>query len=125
VLAQPSELGARVSLTVRCHSLVMNHHLERDRASLAFALSSSAPWIGVLGPRSRYLKLLDGLREAGTPIDEAELGRVRSPVGVDIGAESAEEVAIAIMAALVAERRGFRGGMLDGVAGSIHDPLRR
>ena len=44
---------------------MMNHHLERDRRALRFALSSDAPYIGVLGPRSRYLKLLDALERDG------------------------------------------------------------
>ena len=105
-------------------AIVMNHHLERDRATLAFALASEAGSVGVLGPRSRYDKLLDGLRDAGVSIDAAHLARVRNPIGLDIGAESADEVALAIAAALIAERRGFRGGMLDGVSGRIHDPAR-
>jgi xanthine dehydrogenase accessory factor len=124
VIAQPADFGARVELGPRSYALVMNHHLERDRESLAFAMQSGAPWIGVLGPRSRYLRLLDDLRESGTSLDTGALTRVRNPVGLDIGAESADEVALSIVAALVAERRGFKGGLLDGVAGRIHDPGR-
>jgi xanthine dehydrogenase accessory factor len=125
VLAAPDEFASLVPpIEPRTSALVMNHHLERDQASLAFALASPASWIGVLGPRVRYLRLLDGLRAAGVAIDPAHLARVRNPVGLDIGAESADEVALAIAAALIAERRGFRGGLLDGVAGRIHDPDR-
>jgi xanthine dehydrogenase accessory factor len=126
VLATPEEFAARVpAMGARACALVMNHHLERDQASLAFALASEAGWIGVLGPRARYVKLLDGLKAAGVAIDPPQLSRVRNPVGLDIGAESADEVALAIAAALIAERRGFRGGLLDGVEGRIHDPSRR
>ena len=79
----------------------------------------------MLGPRVRYQKLLDGLARRGVVPTAAALARVRNPVGLDIGAESADEVALSIVAALVAERRGFRGGLLDGVAGRIHDPAAR
>jgi xanthine dehydrogenase accessory factor len=126
VLAAPDELAARAPLMDGHTSvLVMNHHLERDQATLAFALTSGARSIGVLGPRSRYQRLLDGIRASGVSIDESSLARIRNPVGLDIGAESADEVALAIAAGLIAERRGFAGGMLDGVEGRIHDPLRR
>jgi xanthine dehydrogenase accessory factor len=126
VLSAPEEFGALVPpMGARTAVLVMNHHLERDQASLAFALASEAGWIGVLGPRARYLKLLEGMRAAGVAVDQPQLARVRNPVGLDIGAESADEVALAIAAALIAERRGFKGGLLDGVEGRIHDPSRR
>jgi xanthine dehydrogenase accessory factor len=124
VLANPAEFEARVRLGPRAHALVMNHHLARDQASLACALRSEAPWIGVLGPRSRFEKLVDGLRADGVELTPGDWARTRSPVGLDIGAESPGEVALAIVAALIAERRGFRGGLLDGIAGRIHDPGR-
>ncbi len=124
VLAQPPQFGASVELGERSHVMVMNHHLDRDRAALAFALGSGAPWIGVLGPRARYQRLLDGLADEGYVPPPGALDRVRNPVGLDIGAESAEEVALSIVGALVAERRGFRGGQLDGVTGRIHEPHR-
>lgn len=126
LLAAPDELRLRqIELTSNASALVMNHHLERDTATLAFALESDAAWIGVLGPRARYEKLLAGIRESGVTVRESQLARVRNPVGLDIGAESADEVALAIAAGLLAERRGFRGGLLNGVAGRIHDPAER
>jgi xanthine/CO dehydrogenase XdhC/CoxF family maturation factor len=125
VLAHPPQFGASIELGERSHVMVMNHHLDRDRATLAFALESRVPWIGVLGPRARYQKLIDGLAAEGYVPPPDALSRVRNPVGLDIGAESAEEVALSIVGALVAERRGFRGGQLDGVTGRIHDPGRK
>jgi xanthine dehydrogenase accessory factor len=125
VLAAPDELTTRGPvMDTNTAALIMNHHLERDQATLAFALASDAGSIGVLGPRTRYEKLLDGIRASGVLVHESQLARVRNPVGLDIGAESADEVALAIAAALIAERRGFRGGPLDGVSGRIHDPQR-
>jgi xanthine/CO dehydrogenase XdhC/CoxF family maturation factor len=124
VLAHPSQFSGSVALGERSHVMVMNHHLERDRLTLAYVLESDAPWVGVLGPRARYQKLLDGLAADGIVLPADALARIRNPVGLDIGAESAEEVALSIVGALVAERRGFGGGSLDGVTGRIHDPRR-
>jgi xanthine/CO dehydrogenase XdhC/CoxF family maturation factor len=124
VLAHPTQFPSHVPLDARTDVVIMNHHLERDAATLAYVLSTPASWIGVLGPRSRYEKLLAMVAEdAGPPAAEA-LGRVRNPIGLDIGAESADEVALSVVAALMAERRGFQGGPLDGVSGRIHDPRR-
>ncbi len=125
VVSHPAQFEAHVRVGPHAFIMVMNHRLERDQAALGFALRTESPWIGVLGPRSRYLKLLDGLAAQGTAPTPPELARVRNPVGLDIGAESPEEVAIAVVGALLAERRGFRGGLLDGITGRIHDPHAR
>ena len=61
-------------------ALIMNHHVERDQESLRFSLESNAAYIGVLGPRSRYDKLLAGLAEQGYVPDPIE-GRPRAKPG--------------------------------------------
>jgi xanthine dehydrogenase accessory factor len=123
IAAEAAELESRISLGPRSFVMVMNHHLERDRHGLRFALESAAPYIGVLGPRHRFLEALAELRRAGFEPDAARLGKVRNPVGLDIGAESPNEVALSIMGELIAVRRGFTGGILNGRVGRIHDPL--
>ena len=100
--------------------IVMNHHLERDRSSLRFALEGDAAFIGVLGPRTRYMDMLQALRDDGFTPTSAQLERVRNPIGLDIGAESPAEVALGVMSELIAVRRGFAGGVLDGLEGKIH-----
>jgi xanthine/CO dehydrogenase XdhC/CoxF family maturation factor len=102
--------------------LVMNHHVERDRESLRFALNSAAAFIGVLGPRSRYQKLLAGLAAEGYLPPASSVSRVRSPVGLSLGAETPEEVAISILSEILAIRRGFEGGFLSGSVHSLHRP---
>jgi xanthine dehydrogenase accessory factor len=123
ITAEPSELEAHISLGPRSFVMVMNHHLERDRICLRFALESATPYIGVLGPRKRFLEALDDLRKASFEPDATQLEKVRNPVGLDIGAESPSEVALSIMSELIAVRRGFGGGILNGRAGRIHDPV--
>ncbi|GAA4003126.1 XdhC family protein [Deinococcus rubellus] len=121
-LAEPDRLGAALSLGPRSFVMVMNHHLERDRACLRFALESAAPYVGVLGPRQRFLDALATLSEEGYQPDAEQLARISNPVGLDIGAESPYEVALSVVAELIAVRRGFAGGRLNGRAGRIHDP---
>jgi xanthine dehydrogenase accessory factor len=123
ITAEPSDLEAHISLGPRSFVMVMNHHLERDRICLRFALEGAAPYIGVLGPRKRFLEALDDLQKTSFEPDATQLEKVRNPVGLDIGAESPSEVALSIMSELIAVRRGFAGGILNGRAGRIHDPV--
>ena len=122
VSAHFSEFPDRLRLDGRTLVVVMNHHLERDQESLRFALASDAPYIGLLGPRSRFQKLLSGLCEDGYAPTDASLARVRSPIGLSIGAESPEEIAVSIVGELLAFRRGFEGGLLNGRESSLHRP---
>jgi len=120
VLAHPHELPEKVRLTPRSYVVVMNHHLQRDEACLAYALESSVAYIGVLGPKGRLQKLVEGLVEKGKELGPRDLERVYSPVGLDIGAESPEEVAVSILAEVLAVQRGHRGGFLRERQGPIH-----
>lgn len=116
----PEELG-RLTPSERAHLIVMNHHLDRDRACLAHALRSGAGYVGVLGPRSRAEDLLRELEAEGIIFTPEQLARLRSPVGLRLGAEAPEEVALSILGELMAWRRGYDGGFLSGHAGRIHD----
>lgn len=107
-------------LSERSFVVIMNHHLERDRESLRFALGSPAPYIGVLGPRSRFQRLLSGLQSEGYVPDPAALSCVRSPVGLALGAETPEEIAVSILGEMLALQRGFDGGFLAGRETSLH-----
>jgi xanthine/CO dehydrogenase XdhC/CoxF family maturation factor len=109
-----------VTVTPRSFIVVMNHNLERDREVLRFALGTRSPYIGLLGPMSRCERLLSGLAAEGFVPEPATLGRVRSPVGLALGAETPEEVALSILGEILAFRRGFGGGPLHGSAGSLH-----
>jgi len=117
-----SQFAERVPLGPSTFVLIMNHHVERDQESLRFSLESEAAYIGVLGPRARYDKLLSSLREQGYVPDPSKTARVRSPVGLSVGAETPQEVATSILGELLAIRRGFDGGFLSGSVGSLHRP---
>ena len=125
VRAHFSQYAEAVRLTSRTFVVIMNHHLERDWESLRFALDSPAPYIGVLGPRSRFRKLAAALESAGYVPDPAALARVRSPVGLALGAETPEEIAVSVLGEVVAVRRGFQGGFLSGREESLHRPVSR
>lgn len=116
----PDELMDGLILNDRTQAVIMNHHLDRDRLCLHHALNSPAPYVGVLGPRSRYLDLSRDLAAEARPLTPEQDARVRSPVGLGLGAEAPEEVAMSILAELMAWRRGGDGRPLNGHRGAIH-----
>lgn len=112
IIAQPEFYRERINITKNTFVVIMNHHMEKDRESLAFALQSEAPYVGVLGPRSRREKMMDQLHGEGVSFSESELSRMHNPIGLDIGAESSEEIAISILSEIIALSKGHRGGFL-------------
>jgi xanthine/CO dehydrogenase XdhC/CoxF family maturation factor len=74
----------------------MSHHLPTDRKYLAELAGHTHRYVGVLGPRARRERLLADLGEAGAPLR----GRLKGPVGLDIGANSPESIALSILAEL-------------------------
>lgn len=79
--------------------------------SLAALLATPAPFVGVMGSARHVGAHIEALRAAGA--SDEQLARLRTPVGLDIGARSAEEIALAILAGMVAARAGRDGGWLD------------
>ena len=99
----------------RAAAVVMTHHYARDRAHLAALLATDVAYVGVLGPRRRTARLLADL---GAP--EA-MPRLHAPVGLDLGAETPEEIALAIVAEVAAAVNGRPAAPLRARAGGIHD----
>jgi xanthine/CO dehydrogenase XdhC/CoxF family maturation factor len=94
VCAPADELADRVSLRNFAAAIVMSHHLATDRHHLATLARSPIPYIGLLGPRGRRDRLL---RELGATADVLA-SRLHGPAGLDIGADSPESIALAILA---------------------------
>jgi xanthine dehydrogenase accessory factor len=94
--------GVSVAIVTRGH--------KQDEDCLRAAIEARPAYIGMIGSKRRTNIVLDKLREEG--LDTEELKKVRAPIGLDIGAVSPEEVALAILAEIVAERRGGKGGSL-------------
>jgi xanthine dehydrogenase accessory factor len=94
--------GVSVAIVTRGH--------KQDEDCLRAAIATSPDYVGMIGSKRRTNFVLEKLREEGA--DENELKKVRAPIGLDIGAVSPEEVALAILAETVGERRGGKGAPL-------------
>lgn len=109
-----SQLPDALAIDENALTVVMTHNYADDRDYLAALLPTSIAYIGVLGPRQRTDRML-----ATLGIENEE--RVFGPVGLDIGAEGAEQVAVAILAELLAVKAGRDGGSLRERSQPIHD----
>ena len=105
--------------TVIC---VLTHDPKFDVPLLEVALRTPAWYVGAMGSRNTHEDRLDRLREAG--MTEAELARLRSPIGLDLGARTPEETAVAVAAEIVAGRWGGSGVPLGQTEGAIHRAAR-
>lgn len=87
--------------------LIVTHEHALDQDLLEALLPGHYAWLGMIGSRTKVAKFFLRLRAGG--VDEALFRRVSAPVGLDIGAETPEEIAVSIAAELVRVRRGHRG----------------
>jgi xanthine dehydrogenase accessory factor len=122
VRAEPAEAAQRVPIDERTYVVVMTHNYVQDRELLRGFLRSPARYIGMLGPRQRTEKLLDDLARAGTPVSAADRARLFGPIGLDIGGDGPEPIALALLAEIQAVEAGRSGGFLRDRRGPIHEP---
>src|SRR5215204_405450 len=94
--------GVSVAVVTRGHN--------EDEQCMQGVVRANPDYVGLIGSKRRTSIVIERLREAGVP--EEQLAKIRAPIGLDIGAVTPEEVALAIMAEIVAERRGGTGSSL-------------
>jgi len=94
LLVDPADVGAAVAVERFDAIVVMSHHLATDEKYLAQLVGCGAPYIGLLGPPARRARLIEALGGAGDTL----ASRLKGPVGLDIGADSPETIALSILA---------------------------
>ncbi|HEY5258390.1 MAG TPA: XdhC family protein [Candidatus Baltobacteraceae bacterium] len=117
VVAWPHEFLASAPVDERCAIVVLTHDEKFDIPLLLLALRTRAGYIGAMGSRRTNERRLDLLRAAGATPQELE--RLNAPIGLDIGARTPEETAIAIAAEVIALRHDRPGGRLTGAQGPL------
>ncbi|MBM7112310.1 XdhC family protein [Archangium primigenium] len=111
---------AGLTLDARTLALLMTHNYPEDEAVLAPLIASPVRYIGVLGPRRRTERLLAGPTVRDARPTAEQLARVYGPMGLDIGAEGGDEIALSIVAELQAFLSGRPGGALRERTTPIH-----
>ena len=98
----------------------MTHNYNYDLAVLRQILSLNISFTGVLGPKKKLDRMLGELRDEGQVVTENQLSRIFGPVGLDIGAESPEEIALSIIAEIKSVLTGRQQNSLRDRVEAIH-----
>ena len=104
------------------YHVLLSHNYAYDLAALQSLLPSPAPYIGLLGPRLKAQRLLDELAAFPAGLVQGLRERLHSPIGLDLGSETPEEIALAIVAEIQARHSGRQGRPLRERAGTVHVP---
>ncbi len=99
---------------------LMSHNLNYDKKVLEQVVTSDAPYIGILGPKKRAEKLMDHLKKQGITVSPEIQHKLHYPIGIDIGAETPDEIAVSIIAEIQAKFNNRNGGFLRYRTGPIH-----
>jgi xanthine dehydrogenase accessory factor len=118
VVDWPHRYLARTPVDARTVICVLTHDPKFDVPLLEVALRTPAGYIGAMGSRRTHEDRLARLRDAG--LSAAELARLRSPIGLDLGARTPEETAVSVAAELIQLRWGGSGQPLTATSGRIH-----
>lgn len=122
VHAEPKDAAARVPMDERTYVVVMTHNYLHDRDLLRGFLGTPTHYIGMLGPKLRTEKILDELGKDGVTITDTDRARIHGPIGLDIGGEGPDAIALAVLGEIQAMDAGRRGGFLRERTGPIHEP---
>jgi xanthine/CO dehydrogenase XdhC/CoxF family maturation factor len=116
--ADAGDLARRLRITQQTAAVVMSHHYARDLGYMRSLLASEAVYIGMLGPRARTDRMLADLAASGGAIAAGE--RLHSPVGLDIGGEGPDAIALAIVSEVSAVISGSPAGHLRDSREALH-----
>jgi xanthine dehydrogenase accessory factor len=117
IQAWPDDTLSQLSLPPSTYVAILTHDPKFDEPALLGTLDTHARYIGAVGSRKTNADRRQRLIDAG--VGEASLSRIRGPIGLDIGADTPEEMAISILAEIIAVRHGREGGPLTHVSGNI------
>lgn len=100
----PDKALAQIGIDSETYLAVLTHDPKIDDPALITALPQNVPYVGVLSSSRTHQKRITRLKDAG--LTEEQITKIRTPIGIDIGAQTPEEIALCIMAEIVAVRNG-------------------
>lgn len=119
-LCQREFIDRDFEITPYTACVLMSHNYEYDRDVLLKLLKTNSPYIGILGPRKRFDKMQEEFLSRGIQLNEIDFHRIHSPIGLDIGAEAPDEIALSIISEIQSKFSNRSGGFLKYNSGPIH-----
>lgn len=122
IVSKPERLLDNLRIDSRTAFVLMTHNYPYDLAVFRLLLQyPDIPYIGILGPRKKYLRMLDDLGREGIRLSPEQEARIFAPVGLDLGAENAAEIGLAVLAEIQSVLSRATGTHLRERPGPIHD----
>jgi xanthine dehydrogenase accessory factor len=112
LVSKPEKVLEQIPIDNQTVFVMMTHNYNYDLAMLKALLPLKVPYIGMLGPKKKLDRMIDELRADGMEITDEMMEKVYGPVGLEIGAETAEEISLSIIAEIQAILNGKEGGLL-------------
>jgi xanthine/CO dehydrogenase XdhC/CoxF family maturation factor len=119
-LCQREFIDRDFEITPYTACVLMSHNYAYDRDVLEKLIAQQAPYIGILGPRKRFDKMQEEFEARGIRLTSDQLAKIHSPIGLDIGAEAPDEIAVSIVAEIQSVFSNRSGGFLKYRSGPIH-----
>ena len=119
-VVKPEQLLENISIDAQTYFVLITHNYKYDLAVLKLLVQTNCNYIGILGPKTKLNRILDDLNSEGIQLTEEKLTTIYGPVGLDLGAETAEEIALSIVAEIKAVMSGKQGVSLKYKAEKIH-----
>ena len=123
VLSHPENITDHISVSDRTAAVVMTHNYLHDLTLLKTLLPSQVCYLGILGPKSRTERLLEELHQIEINPTLDQMHRLYAPIGLDIGADTPEAIALSIIAGIQAVITDRPGNQLRERKGAIHEPI--
>jgi xanthine dehydrogenase accessory factor len=114
VVEWPQEAMAQLGIDGRSAIAILTHDPKIDDPALTAALNTGAFYVGAIGSRGTHAQRVERLERLGMTAEQIQ--RVHSPIGLDVGGRSPEEMALSILAEMIAVRNGRRGGLMSAEA---------
>ncbi|HET9746749.1 MAG TPA: XdhC/CoxI family protein [Chitinophagaceae bacterium] len=102
LVSKPEKALEHIPIDGHTVFLLMTHNYNYDKAMLVQLLQKNVPYIGMLGPKKKRERILNELKDEGISFTDHQLSVLHSPVGLDIGAETSEEIALSILSEIKA-----------------------
>lgn len=120
IVGNAQELIQNVKIDDRTYFVLMTHNYKYDLEVLKFLLKTNCPYIGILGPKTKLQRMFDDLNEQEIILTEEDHKRIYGPIGLDIGAETSEEIALSVISEIKAVMENRKGNSLRYKTDKIH-----
>jgi xanthine dehydrogenase accessory factor len=120
LVSKPEKVLEQMDIDNRTCFVLMTHNYQYDLQMIKALLTIDTPYIGLLGPKKKFNRIIEDLQQEGIVPSPAQLAKIYGPTGLDIGAENSEEIAVSIIAEIQAVMNGRYGTMLKLKPTQIH-----